>query len=69
MWNWGKIYWFMTPAFKNLCEMIPFGFLTKLWKDSTRKNSVKIRVKESREFDEKEIQSGTKDPHSLVNHP
>lgn len=26
-------------------------------------------MKESREFDEKEIQAGTKDPHSLVNHP
>lgn len=41
----------------------------KLWKDSTRKKSVKIRVKESREFDEKEIEAGTKDRHSLVNHP
>jgi len=49
MWNWSKIYWFMTSVFKNY-GMIPFAFLNKLCKDITQKNSEKTRVKESGEF-------------------
>lgn len=40
-------------------------------KKKTKKNQTneKTRVKESREFDEAEIQAGIKELHSLRNHP